>query len=134
MDLKEKIRTLREFHNWTQEQMAELMDISTNSYARLERGESQMKMEHLEKIAKLFKIDAIDLMKATDKSVLFLLSETENAFDSGNNQNNYYGNDTLIHEVDKLKLIIQHKDELLAQQKNEIELLKTLVSTLQNQK
>lgn len=131
MALNDKIRVLREFNGWTQEQMAELMEISTNGYARLERGESKLKMEHLEKVAQLFKIDVADLMNATDKGVLFLLSDTENAF--GSNYN-YYGNDAHIHEIEKLKLIIQHKDELLAQQKNEIELLKTLVATLQNQK
>lgn len=131
MALNDKIRVLREFNGWTQEQMAELMDISTNGYARLERGESKLKMEHLEKVAQLFKIDVADLMNATDKGVLFLLSDTENAF--GSNYN-YYGNDAHIHEIEKLKLIIQHKDELLAQQKNEIELLKTLVATLQSQK
>lgn len=131
MALNDKIRVLREFNGWTQEQMAELMEISTNGYARLERGESKLKMEHLEKVAQLFKIDVADLMNATDKGVLFLLSDTENAF--GSNYN-YYGNDAHIHEIEKLKLILQHKDELLAQQKNEIELLKTLVATLQNQK
>lgn len=131
MALNDKIRVLREFNGWTQEQMAELMEISTNGYARLERGESKLKMEHLEKVAQLFKIDVADLMNATDKGVLFLLSDTENAF--GSNYN-YYGNDAHIHEIEKLKLIIQHKDELLVQQKNEIELLKTLVATLQNQK
>lgn len=131
MALNDKIRVLREFNGWTQEQMAELMEISTNGYARLERGESKLKLEHLEKVAQLFKIDVADLMNATDKGVLFLLSDTENAF--GSNYN-YYGNDAHIHEIEKLKLIIQHKDELLAQQKNEIELLKTLVATLQNQK
>lgn len=131
MALNDKIRVLREFNGWTQEQMAELMEISTNGYARLERGESKLKIEHLEKVAQLFKIDVADLMNATDKGVLFLLSDTENAF--GSNYN-YYGNDAHIHEIEKLKLILQHKDELLAQQKNEIELLKTLVATLQNQK
>lgn len=130
MALNDKIRVLREFNGWTQEQMAELMEISTNGYARLERGESKLKMEHLEKVAQLFKIDVADLMNATDKGVLFLLSDTENAF--GSNYN-YYGNDAHVHEIEKLKLIIQHKDELLAQQRNEIELLKTLVETLQNQ-
>lgn len=134
MALNDKIRVLREFNGWTQEQMAELMEISTNGYARLERGESKLKMEHLEKVAQLFKIDVADLMNATDKGVLFLLSDTENAFGSNHNSNYYYGNDAYIHEIEKLKLIIQHKDELLAQQKNEIELLKTLVATLQNQK
>lgn len=112
MALNDKIRVLREFNGWTQEQMAELMEISTNGYARLERGESKLKLEHLEKVAQLFKIDVADLMNATDKGVLFLLSDTENAF--GSNYN-YYGNDAHIHEIEKLKLIIQHKDELLAQ-------------------
>lgn len=144
--LHEKIRTLREFNDWTQEKMAELMGLSTNGYARLERGESKLKMEHIEKIAQLFKINITDLINSTDKGVIFLLTEkADNTFIAHNDivqrdNTSYYGSEHVLleNEIQKLKLIIQHKDEiiqqkdkLLAQQENENKILKLLVDTLQ---
>ena len=44
----------------------------------------------------------------------------------------YYGNDhSLASENEKLKLIIQHKEELLTQKNNEIAALKKLVAALE---
>ncbi|WP_181879706.1 hypothetical protein [Moraxella lacunata] len=43
---------------------------------------------------------------------------------NGNYANKYYGNH---HEIEKLELIIAHKDELLAQKDREIELLRKLL-------
>ena len=52
--------------------------------------------------------------------------------DSHTGYNTYYGNDnSLAAEMEKLKLVIQHKDELLAQKDNEIAALKKLVAALE---
>lgn len=39
MSLNQKIRTLREQHLLSQEEMAEKMQMSLNGYAKIERGE-----------------------------------------------------------------------------------------------
>lgn len=38
MKVNEKIRLMREMNYWTQEDMAEKMSMSLNSYSKLERG------------------------------------------------------------------------------------------------
>ena len=38
MSVNEKIRAIREVNQWSQEEMAEKMQMSTNTYARFERG------------------------------------------------------------------------------------------------
>ena len=130
MNLKEKIKNLREMNGWSQEVMAERLYMSKNGYARIERGESKLNMERLEQIAEIFNIDVVDLISQEYERAIFVIGG-----DSSNNTGNnttYYGNsDSLAAENEKLKLIIQHKDELLVQKDNEIAALKKLVAALE---
>lgn len=117
-------------NGWSQEVMAERLDMSKNGYARIERGESKLNMERLEQIAEIFNIDVVDLISQEYERAIFVIGG-----DSSNNTGNnttYYGNsDSLAAENEKLKLVIQHKDELLAQKDNEIAALKKLVAALE---
>lgn len=61
MDINEKIRKLRESNSWSQEQMAEKLNMSLNGYAKIERGESNIYLEKLEQIAQVFDIDVVEL-------------------------------------------------------------------------
>ena len=55
MSVNDKVRALRELNNWSQEEVAERMQISESSYSRLERGKSKLDLEKLEKLAAIFK-------------------------------------------------------------------------------
>lgn len=57
--LNEKIRTLREMKSWSQEQMAERIEMSKNGYAKVERGETRLTVEALDKIAQAFDMDMV---------------------------------------------------------------------------
>ena len=93
--------------------MAERLNMSKNGYARIERGESKLNMERLEQIAEIFSIDVIDLISQEYERAIFMVGRMG---DSHTGYNTYYGNDnSLAAEMEKLKLVIQHKDELLAQ-------------------
>ncbi len=122
MSLNQKIRTLREQHLLSQEEMAEKMQMSLNGYAKIERGETKLRLDKLEKIAQIFSMDVVDLISLSDKSVCFMVSD--------NLGSNYY-NSEMDNEVDKLKLIIAHKDEILEKQRNEIQALQKIISLLE---
>ncbi len=126
MQLNEKIRTVRESRNWSQEEMAEKLDMSTNGYSRIERGETKPTVQKLEKIAEIFGMDLIDLLSVSGKGVFYVFGEN-----SGSNSCNYYGSSQeLTIEIEKLKLELAHKDELLAQKQRENDILQDLVNTL----
>lgn len=128
MTTQDNIRQLREKHDLTQEQMAEKIGMTKNGYAKMERGETQLKIERLEQIANIFNVDVRELLKENgDFSVLV-------GDNNGNYANKYYGNQQ---EIEKLQLIIAHKDELLAhkdkliaQKDKEIELLRQLLDNM----
>jgi helix-turn-helix domain-containing protein len=131
MSVNEKIRTIRETRNWSQEDMAEKMNMSKNGYAKIERGETKLNLHKLEQIANIFNIDVLELIKNDDKNVLFFMND---------HNTNYYGsNENLTSEIDRLKLTISHKDELLKQRDlvieqkdSEISALKEIISLLKS--
>jgi DNA-binding protein len=133
MNIKDKIKNLREMNGWSQEVMAERLNMSKNGYARIERGESKLDMERLEKIAEIFSLEVVDLISQEYECAIFVIGgDSSNSSNNTGNNTTYYGNDhSLASENEKLKLIIQHKDELLAQKDNEIVALKKLVAALE---
>ncbi|MFQ1014648.1 helix-turn-helix domain-containing protein [Avibacterium paragallinarum] len=107
----------------TQEEMANRLHMSTNNYAKLERGETKLSLHRLEQIANIFNIDIIELMNSGEKNVTFLMND--------HNTNYYGGSEKQIQENEKLQLIIAHQKELLSQKDNEINALKSLIELLQ---
>ena len=127
MNINDKIRTLREFNHWSQEEMAEKMQMSTNTYARFERGETRLDLSKLQRIAAIFQLDVVDLI-ANEKQNLFFQIGDEN---QQHNTNYNTSADVLNAEIEKLQLIIQHKNELLAQKENELATFKIMLDLLQ---
>lgn len=115
----ETIRELREQNDWTQEQMAEKLGITRNGYAKIERGESMPNLERLNDIATLFGVEINELLD--NKNFICQI------IDNNSNTINYNSNQNLIAEIEKLKLSLSHKDELLSQKDKEIELLRKLL-------
>ena len=135
MKVNEKIRLLREKNHLTQEDMANRLQLSTNGYANIERGETKLTFERLEQIAEIFDIDVTELVSYGEQNAINYVHSTSNHSFNIIGQVN---NELLEAEILKLNLIISHKDELLKshkdlleQQKQQIETLQLLVTTLQ---
>lgn len=123
MSIHTNLQKLRSKLNLSQEEMAHELGMSKNGYGKLERGESKITVEHLQHIANIFNIDITDLLKE-DRDFTLLLGD--NYTNCANQYNQYNGS---FQEIEKLQLIINHKDELLAQKDKEIELLRQLLET-----
>ena len=129
MSVNEKVRLFRELKQWSQEEMAERMNRSVAGYAKIERGETNISLHKLKQIASVLQIDLLDLVSTHDSGVILVGGENnQNHF-----RNNYYGNQAAELEVEKLKLELKHKDELLKQRENELETLRDIVNLLKQQ-
>ncbi|MFZ7217546.1 helix-turn-helix domain-containing protein [Avibacterium avium] len=127
MAIHEKIRLIREMNHWSQEEMAEKMNLSPSGYAKIERGETQLHYEKLKKIAQIFDMDISELVK-DDRNICFLISENSQL------SSNYYGtSEAVTIENEKLKLALSYKDQLLEQKDKEIESLKEIIALLKAQ-
>ena len=57
MELTEKIKELRKKRDWSQEIVANKLNISLNSYGALERGETDINLSRVEELARIFEVD-----------------------------------------------------------------------------
>lgn len=135
MSVNEKIRKIREAKDWSQEQMAEKLNMSLNGYAKIERGESKIYLDKLEQIAQVFDIDIIELMQSDGKNICFQIESPLGSVYQGG------GETQMLIEIERLKLALSHANEkenllnrLLEQKDHEIIALKGLLrlSKLEN--
>ena len=130
MKIDEKIRTLRKARNWSQEEMAEKLNMSVSGYAKIERGETKPHIPKLKEIADVLNVD-LSVLLINDKNV-YLISGDNNSNNS--NSNNSAGNRNIIgtppdvaFEIQKLQMTVSHKDEVIDFQKREIERLEEII-------
>ncbi|MDE4519960.1 helix-turn-helix domain-containing protein [Moraxella catarrhalis] len=104
--------------------MANELGLSTNGYANLERSETRLSVDRLEQIANIFGVGITELMTSDENNTIMVYHSTST---SNLNIFSNASESMLEAEIARLQLIISHKDELLEQQKREIETIKFLV-------
>jgi len=128
MKTNEKIRQLRESRQWTQEEMATKLSMSTNGYAKIERGDTRSNLVRLEQISEVLGIDIVELLAYGEDGKINLTNSANN--------NHYsciaFGDTDLKSEIQRLLLIISHKDDIIESQKKEIQLLTEINELLKN--
>lgn len=122
----EKIKEIRETKGLTQEEIANALSISPSGYSKIERGETRLNIDRLQQIADVLEVNVFDLMPNKENNIIYELNGGYNNF-----QGTYYVNDKSQTEIERLQLIISHKDELLAQKDDELNTLKSILALLQ---
>ena len=125
MELSKKLKSIRKLRNFTQETVAEKLGISTYSYAKIERGETDVKYSRLQQIAKIMGIQLEDLFSMDDKKVFNLIGDNNTHYLRCDN-NTYIEQVGIKYEQEKTQLIIE-------QQQKEIDYLKLLNNQLTQQ-
>lgn len=88
MELGSKIKKVRELRNYTQEYMADKLNVSQSTYSRFEKDDTDITISQLNKIAEVLDVKINDLISFNDKYVFNNYGEIkENQY--GNIQNNF---------------------------------------------
>jgi len=69
MQVHEKLRVMRMFKGWSQEEMAEKLGYSLSGYAKIERGEADINVSKLEKIAEMLGMNLQKLLGLNEENV-----------------------------------------------------------------
>lgn len=67
----EKIKMIRELRGFSQEHMANKLDIAQNTYSRIEKNQTKLTAEVLEKISKELGVSPIDILSTEPAIVNF---------------------------------------------------------------
>lgn len=121
MNINDKIRLFREDHQLSQEEMATKLSMSTKGYAKIERGETRVNFERLEQILGVLNADIYELLTYGEEGRIYICSG-----DNNTNSNIFSGNG----DVEKLNLMLSHKDEIIKLKDDVIESLRNEISLL----
>jgi len=132
MQISEKIRLFRQLKGWSQEEMAHRLEMSVSGYGGIERGESDIPLSRLEKIAQVFKISLAELFSFNEKNYFHVGDNNTLTLSQINSLS--LDSTTFQHELEKFHLQFEQQAkeiELLKQQNTD---LRTLVALLQKEK
>lgn len=140
MQIHEKLRVMRQCKQWTQEKLAEKLGWTINSYAKLERGEVNIKLDKLKKIAEIMGVNVEDFFNSSEKTVL---NFAENCNPTNLMQGyNSPSDSTHIHivltetqcanELEKVFLILKEKEKEIEYLKQQVYQLKEIIQLMKN--
>ncbi|MBC6399729.1 MAG: helix-turn-helix transcriptional regulator [Ekhidna sp.] len=118
------IRKIRELRNYTQQHMAEKLDISQGTYCKMENNELAVKKDTLEDIATLLEVTP-DQLKAFDEQKIL---NADVIYNSNNNQTIHnYAIDSKLEKLyeDKIRLLeekVEHYRKLAEANRSENDL------------
>ena len=75
--LSTKLRVLREVHDYTQEYVAGVLEISQNTYSLIEKGESKLTIDRLEKLANLYRMNLADLINLNEQTYINTITHSQ---------------------------------------------------------
>lgn len=116
-DYNQKIKMLREMRNYTQEHMADVLNISQRSYSSIENGQTQLSVDRLFQIAEALQVNIGDIVGS------------ENQYVYHNNFNNHapQNKGSLVFNQDNFEEQRQLYERMLKSKDEEISFLKEML-------
>ncbi len=138
MEVHEKIRFMRLFKGWSQEEMAEKLQMALNGYAKIELGKVDINLSRLKQISETLGVELAQLVGLNEKNVFNFIESFHNAFifDSIHPQqsNNSATDQTPCkYELEKAYLMIELKDKEIADLKEKMVFLKEIIELMKKQ-
>jgi transcriptional regulator with XRE-family HTH domain len=125
MEIYDKIKFMRMFKGWSQEDMAEKLEMAVSGYAKIEQGKTDINFSRLQQIATLFGIELSELIGLSEKNVFNVIGNSYDHSISSNISVSTLEPD-VKQEIEKLHLINE-------QQAKEITYLKEIISLLKKE-
>lgn len=75
--LAHKLKLLREVHNYTQEYVADALEISQNTYSLIEKGETKLTIDRLARLSELYRMDIVDLIRLNEQTYIHTITHSQ---------------------------------------------------------
>jgi transcriptional regulator with XRE-family HTH domain len=131
-----EIKKLRCMNDWTQEEVAEKLDICRNAYGDMERGETDINLSRLMQVSELFGIELSYFFDASERNVINLTG-IQNAHSKKRQYNHCHVHTTeennLQHELEKAQLLLQEREKEIEYLKKENKLQQEMLALIARQ-
>jgi transcriptional regulator with XRE-family HTH domain len=94
----DSIRKIRDIKGYSQEYVAQKLNMSQNNYGRIELGKVKLDVDRLKEIATVLEVDPMDIMNFDERYVFNSISQNQNGGETINNSGIFH-NETLIKEL-----------------------------------
>lgn len=138
MQVNELIKSYRTANDLSQEEMGKKMNLSEQTYGRMERGETPMNDNKINAFAKIIQKTPREVREMAEKNQSFpLLQENENNTTQDSSQignliiNNYYGEKEVSLQIENLQNLLAEKDKLLLEKDKLLAAKDEQIATLQ---
>lgn len=137
MLVRELMKWYRISNDLSQEEMGKKMKMTKQTYARLEKGETQMNDNKIAAFAGILNKTPKEIREIAEEGKLFqLLQQNENNYDNGSTasltiNHNYYGDSEIHLEIEHLKNLLAEKERLIVSQAEQITALKAQIKLLE---
>lgn len=126
MNINEKIKFFRGLKGWSQEEMAEKLNMSIGGYSNIERGETNIQFSRLEQISEVLGVKLSDLTNLDETSFRIFLAGNNN----DNQVNNVESQVTISSSDEQLQHKIEQQQKEILYLKKEINYLKEIIELM----
>ncbi len=134
-ELGNRIKFMRNFKGWSQDKMAEGLDMAVSGYAKIEHGETDPSYKRLLQISKLLGISLSRLISLNEANVLNII-DNHNTHDNASIHSiiysTVYSTVYSYNDADKFQQENEKLKFLLEQRNQEIHYLKEMLNLLKN--
>ena len=126
MLINEKIRLLRQQKGLSQAKMARQLNISTNGYGNIERGQTNLSLTKLKQIAAILDENLMELVKGNDKNIINTMGNNNTGTQNNQNFCSLFLASCPCPKISQLECDHIKQTLINTQQSNEIKILKQL--------
>ena len=126
MLINEKIRLLRQQMGLSQAKMARQLNISTNGYGNIERGQTNLSLTKLKQIAAILDENLMELVKGNDKNIINTMGNNNTGTQNNQNFCSLFSSPCPCPKISQLECDHIKQTLINTQQSNEIQILKQL--------
>jgi transcriptional regulator with XRE-family HTH domain len=134
MTIGEKIRHFRELKNYSQENMAEMLQISVKAYARIERNQTDVSISRLNQIANVLGANPLEIMMLGEKTFYYVHTSKNEGVVINNGSYQTTELKDLKSELEKCQIVIEKQNEEIEHLKKIVDLMSQNTSRLNTKK
>ncbi len=126
---------MRQLKGWSQEEVADKLQMSVSGYANIERGETDVKISRLENIAEVFEVDLLELLNFAEKNTFYFGGDNNQPIlQNARVEVKKTSFTTHQYELEKAQLLLKEKDQRIKSLEQQIEQLKEINALLKQNK